>query len=432
MDRDQAITSARDAMFKSMAFVIAASPSQAERLKKESFKAAKEVVTLRKTINSLAAKFKVLSLTVKAIANTINQKTDSDGKVKRVASIIKSQGNAYKLAEELQEEKGSVSGTIKGFMKASSSALKGVAGLLLGLTAILVPSIRKELVKIFDGFMLGLGFSVEQLNKLKVVAAGIITALGTYFSIVVFNRVLTAFKKLRELAVVTGLLAETSAAANGIELPDRDRPRAYGGDRDKLSPERRGEVDQLEKKRKEGKDPLREKRLKRVQQLKKLKTILSFGSRLLKFTGIGFVTGVAIEAVGGTLIDIAAADDDVDVNPENALKMAINNVVEAATFGTIKGPLKIEKKQAEPVPTKPTVDVDVQEWHKEPVSAPIPQAPAQEIKTMSERVIKQETDVAMINTGITIVNVDNTRTNIGVSKSAPINESLIYSTTVGK
>jgi len=429
MDKQEAINQAKEAMFKNLAFAISASPAQADKLKSASYKAAKEAVTLRKTLVGLVAKFKVLAGTVKAIASTLSKNINAESKVTRIASIIKSQGNAYKLAEELQEEKGSVSATAKSFLTSTKSALKGVAGLMLGLTALLVPSIRKELVKIFEGLLSGFGVSTEQINKLKVIAAGIVTALGTYYSIMVFNRVVTAFKKLRDLAVVTGLLAEATAAANGIELPDFER-RTYGGDKDKLSPERRSEIEELEKKRKEGKDPVREKRLKRVKQLKKLKNIISFGSRLLKFTGVGFLTGVAIEAVGGTLIDIASADDDVEINPENTLKMAVNNVIEAATFGTVKDALKIEKTDGKKI--TPTVEVDVKDWHETPKAAPVPQMPAQEIKSKSEQVVRQGTDVAMNNSGITVVNVDNSQTNIGMSKSQVSNEPLIYSTGVGK
>lgn len=430
MDREQAISGAREAMFKSMAFVIAASPSQADKIRKDSFTAAKEAVTLRKTISGLAVKFKVLAITVKAIAGTLSKKADAEVKVNRIASIIRSQGNAYKLAEEVQEERGSVSSTAKSFMSATKGALKGIAGLMLGLAAFLIPGIRKQLVAIFENFLLGMGVSYEAIQKLKTVISGVIVALGSYFAISVFNRVVTAFKKLRELAVVTGLLAEVSAAANGIELPDIEKPRTYGGDKEKLPPERRREIDELEKKRKEGKDPLREKRLKRVKELKRLKSIIKFGARLLKFTGVGFLTGVGIEAVGGTLIDIASADDDVEINPENTLKMAINNVVEAATLGTVKGPLKIEKSDGKKV--NPTVDVKVQEWHPTTAPTPVPQAPAQEIKQKSEQVVRQETDFAMNNSGVNIVNIDNSQTVLGTNKSQTVNEPLIFSTGVGK
>jgi hypothetical protein len=275
--------------------------------------ASKEALTFRKNIDKVVKRLKVLDSLVKEITKVLKSKDDPKKQILRIYNIIASQGDAYKLKEAEQEEK-SILGTTDEVFKASYKATRNVALLSALIAGLASPQIREELLGFAKSIIKQLGLSEGQLKVLTAAIGTVVGLLGAYFTYSALKPVVTAFEKMRELAVLLGLAA--------------------------------GEVDTNDKRVKKEDKELRRKRKKtaeRIKSLKKIKTIISNAVKLLKASFVGALIGVAIDLIGGTVIDIATAEPDVDINPTNVFKIAYNNLIDSLFLGKVLNKLELEK-----------------------------------------------------------------------------------------
>lgn len=280
---------------------------------KVSKEAVKEALTFRKNIDKVVKRLKVLDSLVKEITKVIKSKDDPKKQILKIKNIIAAQGDAYKL-KEAELEEGSILGTTDDLFKATYKSTKNIA-LLTGLiAAIASPQIREELLGFIKGFLKQLGVTEGQLKSLTAAIGVTVGLLGAYFTYSALKPVVTVFEKMRELAGLLGL------AAQEVDVNDKRVKR---------------EDNELRRKRK--------KTAKRLSALKKIKTIISNAVKLLKASFVGALIGVAIDVVGGTVIDISTTDPDVDINPVNIFKIAYNNLIESLFLGKVLNKLELEK-----------------------------------------------------------------------------------------
>ena len=417
--KNEAINGAKDAAMKSVGFVLQGTKQDAAKLRSASITAAKAAVSVRKNIEQLVTQFKVYDTAIKEIRNVLNSKNTAAAQIASIRSVISSGGNQYKEEENKSEAEGkSKLSALSDAGNAVANAVPGVASFAALLALLINPETRKILTDFFTGFMEGLGLSKEGLAKVKLIFGATIGILGIYFASSVLSSVMNAFESMKRLAQVMGLLGEVQQA-KGAEID---------ADKKKIS-------------------ETREKRLKRVKQLKRAKKILSTASTILKASLAAYLVGVAVDALGGTLIDVMTADDDVEMNPENIIKVILNNIVESATLGLVKGPFEVDKGASANIPPSSNNTDFVEPVAKSsasgsgPVTAssessapapaappapastststPMPTAAAQEavkIEAASAEVDKAERDDAMNKSVLSILNIDNTTT---IVKQAP-------------
>jgi hypothetical protein len=129
----------------------------------------------------------------------------------------------------------------------------------------------------------------------------------------------------------------------------------------------------------------RKKKADRLKKAKKLKRLISAASTILKGTVVAYAIGVSIDAVTGALIDIASSDDEIV--PENIVKVLVNNFIESATFGAVKGPFETGstasevKTEAAPVPSStPAAPAPNDNWNTDPNVIEVTPTEAKETK----------------------------------------------------
>lgn len=275
----------------------------------------KEFNKLKTNMLSIVEKFLLLNGMIKDIKDTLKEKSDDSIKVSKLISIVNAEGNAFKLEEAASERKPSISSAIGDVATATEKAVPGVAAFALALPFLFSPEVRDMIFGFFKGFLNGLGLSDTALSIAKPVLGAVIGILGAMFTMNALSPVVTLFEHMMKLVNLVSLAAQ--AVMIKSEMADN-----------KLS--------ELRSKRL--------KTLKRLKNLKRVKTFLMNASKLLKASFVAAAAGVAIDVVGGTLIDVVTADPDTEISPVNVMKMAINNLVESVTFGKVKGPFELDQK----------------------------------------------------------------------------------------
>lgn len=434
--KNEAIQGAKDAMMNSVGFVLQGTKKDADDIKRSSLVAAKAAVSVRKNIEKLVSQFKVYNTSIKDIKRVLAKGGDANAQLSSIKTIVSAGGDEYKKEEAAAEaEKKSKLSALSDSANAIAAAVPGVASFAAALALLINPETRKIIFDFFEGFMQGLGLGKEALAKVKLVLGATIAVLGVYFTSSVLMQVKEAFDSMKRLAQVMGLLSEVQQAKS-VEI---------NTEKEKIS-------------------KTREKRMKRVKALKKIKRIINVTSTVLKASVVGALAGIAIGALGGTLIDVATADDDVEMDPENVIKIVLNNLVESATLGMISGPFDVKgaysKKPAgasstndgsmpqieirgtstsQATPTPPAPSAVSQSTSSMPASAPssepVPTAASQgatKIETASAELDKAERDKAMNKSVLNILNVDNTTTVVTpVKKPATVSGPAVYSVSVG-
>lgn len=311
MDNKQdAISRAKQAALGSISLGLNTSNVESDKLKKVSYIAAKEAVLFRKNIERLVSRFKVLDSIVLNVKRVLSAKADPKKKLARITSIILADGNKFKEAEAILSEKTDISSLSKSVAKDVTKFTLGAAAFSLALPYLLSPQVRDYVKSFFEGFLNNLGLTTENLALLKkglVVAAAVI---GGVFTLKALNVVLTSFNKMRQLAQLLGILA-TATNDDMLDI----------------------EVE-------------RKKKAEKLKKVKKLKRLITAASTILKGTVLAYAIGASIDAVAGTLIDIASSDDEIV--PENVVKILINNLIESATFGAVKGPFETTSSDKQP------------------------------------------------------------------------------------
>lgn len=274
--------------------------------------AAKESIILRKNIEKVVNRIKLLESIVKEIANTFRTIADPEKRLLRIRSILSSMGDAYKLRESILEEGTSISTTLS---KLGDASFKSVinAGLIASLIALLSsPQVREELLGFAKKLLEIMGVSESMMGVAGAILGSAVGLLGAYFTYSALKPVITAYERLTELARLLGVLAVAVDTKNSVVT--------------------RRENDLRRK---------RQKTAKRLKALKNVKTFISGITKFFKGTGIGFAIGVGIDLIGGTIIDIATTDPDVELNPTNVLKIAYNNLIDTIeTLPFMKGRFK--------------------------------------------------------------------------------------------
>lgn len=436
--RLEAVNRAASAMMGSAGFMLTGSKQQSDSIKRTSMTAVRASITLRKNLNVLISRFALYSKQIAKIKDTLNKTSSDKAKLSKIRAILSSGGDSYKEREAELEEKPAVAGSIGGAANAIAKGVPAALG-LAGLIGLLMnPEVRKIALGFFTSFLDGLGLSKAAIDKMKAGLAVAVGIVGVYLATSVIKQVAEAFTQMKRLAQVLGLVGEV-VQAKELEI-------------------------ELEKKKI---SKTREKRLKRVKSLKRLKRILSVASAAFKATLLGAAVGVAIDAVGGTLIDLSTADDEQDIDPKYVGKTIINNIVESVTFGLAKGPFDLTKKideaagseresggsvsslpSTEPPQDKstapqgqvnqkgPTVDVDVEQWHQTPGSTTTSRLSsesnmASDIEVNSVKVDQAERDESR-NRGISIFNnINNSSSVVNIMKNASQGGSLVFSQSVG-
>lgn len=488
MDKQTAINEAKRTALGSIGFGLVKANEQSNKLTKASRTAVKEVINLNKTITGLVAKFRVLESIVRDIKNTLQTNKNDTSKLARINSILISGGDRYKSAEAILEEKPSLSDTYTSAKKAVGKASTDiVTGLIIALPFLFSPQFRSIISNFFNGFLEGIGLSEQAVEKVKLgltIATGAVAAGFTYN---LFKTVGTAFSKVRQLAQVMGLLALNtnntidigmrknlftgkdisnqagSSSARSAQIAHKiDRLQsnrwwssltADQRNDPRNKKKRQNDVRRLEKEGKKlredfgGMSPRDEaRRAERVEQaakakkLKKYKEVkgllkggIRLGSFAAKATGIGYLIGVGVETVAGSIMDIATLEDDVQATPANIVKIIVNNAVAAATFGGKEETFKLDKS------SKPATSL------VQPTTA-VPTAPAKpssynvvpnmtnsgvEIESTSRRVSAAETDQKMEYNNNIIV-VDNSSILINNSQEPSVSTGSAYSISAGR
>lgn len=305
---------------------------------------------LETNIDKLTKRFLVLFSIVEDIKKVIQSDADDAKKIARITSIVQAEGNAYKLEEATSEEKPSISSAIGNVATATEKAVPGVAAFALALPFLFSPEVRDMLFGFFQGFLKGLGLSDTALAIAKPVLGAAIGILGAVFTINALSPVVTLFEHMTKLVNLVQLAAQ--AVVMKSEMAD-------------------AKISELRLKRL--------KTLKRLKNLKRVKTFLLNASKLLKTSLVAAAAGVAIDVVGGTLLDVVTADPETEISPMNIIKMAINNLVESVTLGLVKGPFELDQKD----PDEVAAEVDKKKENKPskptsspPTNAPVPPAAA--------------------------------------------------------
>jgi hypothetical protein len=190
-----------------------------------------------------------------------------------------------------------LSGLVNKVTSDATKATIGAAAFALAIPLLLSPKVREYIKSFFKGFLDGLGLSEKNLLKLKIAVIGVASVLGAVFTIKALSSVVVAFSRMKKLAQLLGILA-TATNESGIDF-----------------------------------DLERGKKAKKLKQAKKLKRLITAASSLLKASVAAYAVGTAIDALGGTLIDVAMSDDDIDA--ENLLAITLNNIIESATMGAV-------------------------------------------------------------------------------------------------
>lgn len=337
MDKKQdAISRAKQAALSSVSFGMKATPIETDKLKRISYVAAKEAVLFRKNIELLVVRFRTLDSIVLNVKKVLASKATPNKKLARITSIIVADGNKYKEAEAILEEKADISSLTDKVTAGAIKATLGAAAFALALPLLLSPKVREYIKSFFKGFLDGLGLSEKNLLKLKVALVATAAVLGTVFTIKALNTVLVAFNRMKKLAQLVGILATATSESGHLELE-------------------------------------RGKKAKKLKQAKILKRLITAASSLLKASVAAYAVGTAIDAIGGTLIDIATSDEEIDA--ENLLAITLNNIIESATLGQVKTDVrdhanKLDQTATAPVTTtsadKPPVAASDKNWNTDP------------------------------------------------------------------
>lgn len=400
--RQEAINNAKKAAGNSVAFVLRGSLRDGERLVKHATLTAKESITLQKNISTIVTRVNVLNGIVKNIKKALKSKSDDSSKVTRIASLISADGNAYKLQEALMEEKPGITSAIHGATKSLSKSVGWITAIAALFPLLMSPQVKETIMGFFKGFLNGLGINAKKLEELQPYIKMAIGALTAVFAYKALSTVYQSFLSLKKLGQALGLVAiaidqkaKTSVIEDGFEsrksqmrddlkgrmstnraeqtkhqkwwdrLSKKDKKKALNRkyhEKQQAHFEKMNKLDIEQRKNLGGlseADELRRKdrlakvaKAKRVKDLKSIKGILGITAKALKVSGIGFAVGVGIDAIGGTIIDMATADDEVELDGETVIKMAVNNIAQSLTFGIYKGPFEIKSNKAGAVPQK--------------------------------------------------------------------------------
>ena len=438
--RQDAVSRAAGAFYESAGFVLTGNKQQSDSLKRSATVAMRASVTLQKNIGPLVSRFALYSKQIAKIKDTLSKTKGDKAKLSKIKSIVNSGGDAYKERKAELEERPGAAGSIAGAANAIAGGVPAALGLagLIGL--LLNPEVRKIALGFFTAFLEGLGLSKDAINKLKAGLAVAVGIIGVYLATSVIRQVAEAFTQMKRLAQVLGLLGE-AVQAKQLEV-DVERKKI---------------------------NKTRADRLKRVKSLKRLKRILSIGSALFKASLIGAGVGIAIDAVGGTLIDLFTADEDKEIDAKYVGKAIINNIIESVSFGLASGPFDLnEKEESKGVEREsrgtvsslppsvdtspedksltrpsspqrngsPSVDVDVQEWHAPSASTPTSKLStennsASDVVNNSIKVDQAERDESR-NRGLSIYNnINNSSSVVNVIKNNNVGGGLVFSQSVG-
>lgn len=433
--KNEAINGAKGAMMNSVGFVLQGTKEDADNIKRSSIVAARAAVSVRKNIEKLVTQFKVYDTAIKDVKGVLAKGGKAGTQLSAIKSIVESGGDAYKKEEAQSEaEKKSKLSALSDSANAVANAVPGVAAFAAALALLINPETRKIIFDFFEGFMAGLGLSKEALAKAKLIVGAAVAVLGVYFTSAVLSQVNTAFNSMKRLAQVMGILSEVQKAKS-VEID---------AEKEKMSKSR-------------------QKRLKRVKSLKRIKRLLSIATLVMKASVVAALAGIAIDAIGGTLIDVMTADDDVEMDAENVIKIVLNNLVESATLGMVSGPFDVSAKAApkgpassatesgdmprieirgtasstSPAPVPPAPSAASQSTTpavpaSTPSSEPVPSAASQQankVEAASKEIDQAERDDAMNKSVLNILNVDNSSTVVAPAKkpkaaSGPVSYSI--------
>lgn len=328
-------------------------PAGEDKLKTNITKAAKESVKLRKNIVDIVNKLKVYEGIINDVKNTIAKGGEPVVVLHRVQSIISAGGNAYQLAESQMEEKATLGGAVSDVAKSVQKAVPGVAAFALALPLLMSPQVREMIMSFFTGFLEGLGMDVESIQRWIPIIKIALGALAAVFTISALQPVVTLWGHMQKLMSFIGVAAELVVAKSEASDFQMSEVRSK-----------------------------RMKLVKRLRNMKRIKTFLMSASKLLKASLVAAAAGIAIDVVGGTLLDVVMADPDVEISPMNVVKMAINNLVESVTLGLVKGPYDLSNPDKE---EQVQEEKQKQEYKKEKSSSTVSQsAPPQDKPAAAE------------------------------------------------
>jgi hypothetical protein len=370
--------------------------------------AAKESVQLRKNIELLVKKFKVLDSIVKDISKVVTKGGDADAQIKRITNILSSGGDAYKLLEAERETLPTLGSASKEAAKAVTSAALGVGAIAAGIALLMSPEIRNEVIGFFTGILKGLGVSTEKLGLLKGVIGAVIGALGGYFTYKAFANVVLAFNKMKELAQVIGVAGQT--VADNDDAISRERAK-IDAEKEKVRTASKGAKDDLTGAKK---DLKRNKKLNFFQRLGVVKDkvapkLIRLGKNFLRaIPGIGTVLGIGFIVydlfdIGRDVFNfVRGAEEKDEAESTEQEDNAPASAMEENNQEDYTSPTQIPESKAAPAASaqastpSPSVDVKVDEWYKESAtSSPMQATPAatSELSTMETSLPEAATSV---------------------------------------
>lgn len=147
-------------------------------------------------------------------------------------------------------------------------------------------------------FIQGL-IGAETFDKITTALKTIGAVLVGVFAVKLFKQISDTITTFVRLSQVVGVLFGLTQESNELEVEDARK-------KERESWEKRKE--KFEKNKSEH----RNKRLKRLENARKLKTVLKTIGKLGKFTGIGFIVGAAAEAIVTSTFDYVTGSDETD------------------------------------------------------------------------------------------------------------------------
>lgn len=434
-DKQEAINQAKDAAANSV-FMLTGTKAQATALKKSALQGAKAAVAVRKSALLVASKLSTLQSTLEKIKGILASGGEAPSKLAQISTAISAGGNAFKEEEAKQEgaNKPKALDLIQNGANKVADAVPGIAAFAMALPLLASPEIRDMLMGFFDGFMQGLGFSKESLDKLKLglsIAGGILAA---YFSMKVISSVMDAFNMMKKLAEAVGLVGEkTALEKDKIDVEKSATKKATGAAKD--------EIKGTKKAIKEGRKLGRLSFLKKFSLLSKVvgPKLLKLGANFLKaLPGIGTILGIGfliwdIFDIGKDIYDMFTGDPDEKENEEPEPE---DKPEPAATVSPKpNAPAEATSKPAAASSAPATTPVTT----SEPPAAKKAEEAVQtssnvgiQLKESSERVEQAETDLRREGGDVNITVVDASTTVVNAEKKKPQAYSgPVYSTTVG-
>jgi hypothetical protein len=346
--------------------------------------AAKESVQLRKNLELLVKKFKVLDSIVKDISKVVTKGGEADAQIKRITNILSSGGDAYKLLEAERETLPTLGSASKEAAKAVTSAALGVGAIAAGIALLMSPEIRNEVIGFFTGILKGLGVSTEKLGLLKGAIGAVIGALGGYFTYKAFANVVLAFNKMKELAQVIGLAGQT--VADNDDAISRERAK-IDAEKEKVRTASKGAKDDLDNTKK---DLKKNKKLNFFQRLGVVKNkvapkLVRLGKNFLRaIPGVGTVLGIGF--IVYDLFDISRDVFNFVRGGEDRGEVESSEQEDGAPASAIQETSQYDYSLSSAIASQsPSVDVNVDEWYKESAtSSPMQATPAatSELSTM--------------------------------------------------